>query len=340
MAYFYNMQNYRITAFGLWDDIEDTLSSSVGDLTYSTCEENISVDKIDPETTILVVFVESKVTKEIIAKLPKLKMIATMSTGFDHIDLKATKKRGIMVCNVPTYGENTVAEHAMALMLGLTRKLFTSAETVKNGLYDFHGLRGVDIKGKTLGVIGTGHIGQQIIKMAHGFEMNIVASDAHPNPDIAKKLKFTYLDLPKLLKTADIVTLHAPLTKQTYHLINKKNIFTMKPGSYLVNTARGALIEPAALLEALEKKHLAGAGLDVLEDENLIQDFEEIIRGNHSRLEMRTSLINKMIIEHPNTIVTPHNAFNSTEALKRIADTTIGNIRAFLSGKPTNVISN
>ena len=247
------------------------------------------------------------------------------------------KKLNIPVCNVPTYGENTVAEHTMALILGLTRKLFPSVKRVKEGLYDFHGLRGVDLKNKTLGVIGTGHIGAHVIKMATGFEMNIVAYDAFPNKDLADKLGFTYTTLDKLLAQSDIITLHTPLLKTTHHLINQKNIKKIKKGAYLINTARGALIDPEALVWALQHNQIAGAGLDVLEDENLIQNHEELI--GCTQYERKTTLLNNIIIDHPNTIVTPHNAFNSTEALQRIIDTTVENIKSFIDGKTINTIT-
>lgn len=308
------------------------------DCDYVNHPEALDTKKIDPATEILVVFVESKVTKEVIQALPRLRYIATMSTGFDHIDLKAATKKKVIVSNVPTYGDITVAEHTMALMLGLTRKLFLSAERVKEGVYDFHGLRGVDLERKTLGVIGTGHIGKCLIRLAKGFDLRIIAYDLNLDRQAAKKLKFTYVDLKTLLTQSDIVTLHTPLTPKTRHLINQKNITAMKKGSYLINTARGALVEPEALLQALQNGQLAGAGLDVLEDENLIQNYEEIIRGTCTACELKTSLINKLIIEHPNSIVTPHNAFNSTEAIKRIIDTTVENIHAFLKNKPVNIV--
>ncbi|OGH80729.1 MAG: hypothetical protein A3I29_03555 [Candidatus Magasanikbacteria bacterium RIFCSPLOWO2_02_FULL_44_11] len=327
-----------IAFFGVWKDMEVYLAEQMKGLPYANYPSALDPVKINSCIELLVVFVESKVTSAVIQALPQLKYIATMSTGYDHIDLKAAKKRNIAVANVPVYGNVTVAEHTMSLMLGLTRKLFLSAERVKEGIYDFHGLRGVDLAGKTLGVIGTGHIGQSLIKMARGFGLTILAYDLFPNLTAAKKLNFTYTNLNSLLKRSDIITLHIPLTAATYHFINKKNIALIKKGSYLINTARGALVDPTALLKALESGHLAGAGLDVLEDEDLIQNYEEIIQGTCTACELKTSLINKLIIERQNTIVTPHNAFNSTEAIKRIVDTTVLNIKAFIKNKPINLV--
>ena len=324
--------------YGIWPEMKDYVRSKMSGFSCSVSDQNITPENIDPKTEILAVFVESPVTKAIINKLPKLKMIATMSTGFDHIDLTAAKTRHIPVCNVPSYGENTVAEHAMALMLGLTRKLFQSVKRVKEGVYDFHGLRGVDLKGKTLGVVGTGHIGAHLIKMAKGFDMNVLAYDPYPNRDLAKKLDFQYVTLDKLLANSDFISLHVPLFKNTYHLINQKNIKKIKKGAYLINTARGGLIDPEALVWALQKNQIAGAGLDVLEDENFIQNEEKII-GGCTDCQLKTNLMNDIIIDHPNTIVTPHNAFNSTEALRRIVDTTVDNIKSFAKGEVKNDVT-
>lgn len=325
----------KISIYGIWPEMTDYVKKNLKGLKLTISTEKINENNINPDTDILAVFVEAPVTKEIIEKLPKLKMIAAMSTGFDHIDLAAAKKYGIAVCNVPTYGENTVAEHAMALILGLTRKLFPSVKRVKEGAYDFRGLRGIDLKDKTIGVIGTGHIGARLIKMASGFEMKILAYDTFPNKDLEKKLGFTYTSLEKLLAQSDVISLHTPLLPSTYHLINKKNIKKIKKGAYLINTARGALIDPEALVWALKNNHIAGTGLDVMEDENLIQNHEEVISCKDD-CKIKTTLFNNIIIDHPNSIVTPHNAFNSVEAIQRILDVTISNIKFFVQGKTVN----
>ena len=331
------MSKPNIAFYGIWPEMANYLKTKMKGFNPHISNEKISENNLNPNAEILAVFVESPLTNKIIERLPRLKMIATMSTGFDHIDLVSAKEHHITICNVPTYGENTVAEHAMALILALTRKLFPAVKRVKEGVYDFHGLRGMDLKNKTLGVIGTGHIGAHVIKMAKGFEMNIVAHDAFPNHGLAAKLNFDYLPLTKLLAQSDIITLHTPLLKATRHLINKKNIKKIKKGAYLINTARGALIDPEALVWALENNQIAGAGLDVLEDENLIQNHEEVI--NCSQCQIKTTLLNNIIIDHPNTIVTPHNGFNSTEALERIIDTTVENIKSFIAKKTINEIS-
>ncbi len=331
----------KISFYGIWPEMKDYVRSKMHGFSCKIKEETVTENNLDKDAEILTVFVESPVTKKMIDSLSHLKMIATMSTGYDHIDLAAAKKHKVPVCNVPTYGENTVAEHAMALMLGLSRKLFQSVKRVKEGVYDYHGLRGVDLRGKTLGVIGTGHIGGHVIKMAKGFEMNIVAHDAYPNKDLAKKLEFKYLPLNKLLAESDFITLHTPLLPTTHHLINKKNIKLIKKGAYLINTARGALIDPEALVWALQSKQIAGAGLDVLEDEGFVQSEEAMVKAacKGSECQIKTNLMNNIIIDHPNTIVTPHNAFNSLEALQRIVDVTIDNIKSFANGEVKNDVT-
>ncbi len=327
----------KISFYGIWPEMKDYVQTKMRGWHTAISTDKISEKNLNADAEVLAVFVEAPVTKKIIDKMPRLKMIAAMSTGYDHIDLAAAKKRKIPVCNVPTYGENTVAEHTMALLLGLTRKLFPSVKRVKEGAYDFHGLRGVDLKGKTLGVIGTGHIGAHVIKMAKGFELNVIAFDAFPNKDLAKKLGFKYVSLAKLLAASDIISLHTPLLPATYHLINKKNIKKTKKGAYLINTARGALVDPEAIVWALQNNHLAGVGLDVLEDENLIQNHEQVISGDQRQI--KTTLLNEMIIDHPNAIVTPHNGFNSIEALERIVDVTVDNIKSFANGETKNNVT-
>lgn len=326
----------KVVVYNLWPELKEYTLGKLRGLPHAIHTDPLTPELADPTAEVLVVFIESPVTKQILAQLPKLKYITTMSTGYDHIDLPAAKQKKVPVSNVPTYGENTVAEHAFALILGLTRKLFESVKRVKEGRYDFRGLRGMDLKGRTLGIIGMGHIGSHVARMAKGFEMEVLAYDARPNAALAKTFGFSYATLPELLKKSDIVTLHTPLFKDTYHLINKKNIKLMKPGSILINTARGGIVDAEALLAALNSGQLAGAGLDVLEDENLLQNFEEVMRCSDTECKLKTTLVNNLLIDHPNTIVTPHNAFNSTEALQRIINVTAENITSFVKGKIQN----
>lgn len=311
-------------------DIEATFSSDHIDL------ENVSEYKdIDG----LAIFIFSPIDKSIMDKLPNLKFITTMSTGFDHIDLVECKKRGIEVMNVPFYGENTVAEHTFALILSLSRKIPQSVERTKKEDFSYDGLRGFDLKDKTIGVIGTGHIGQHVIRMAKGFEMNVVAFDPFPNEKAAKELKFEYVKtLEDLLKKSDVVTLHVPYNKKTHHLINSKNIKLIKKGALLINTARGGLIETKALVDALNDGILSGVGLDVLEEEMLVKEEKQLLSKHFNKDDFKTALENHILIHDDRVIITPHNAFNSEEALRRILDTTVENVEMAIKKKATNLV--
>jgi len=296
-------------------------------------------DLSDPETEALCTFIESRIGAAEMDRFPALKLIATRSTGFDHIDLAATKERGITVCNVPFYGENTVAEFAFALMLALSRRIPEANELVMKGGFSPRELRGFDLSGKTLGIVGTGHIGAHVIRMARGFDMNVIGFDAYPNEDLSRTLGFSYVPLPELLAQADIVSLHIPYNAHTHHLINKENIAQMKKGAYLINTARGAIVETAALVEALKSGTLAGAGLDVLEEEGELDDEAALLTAPHPNANaIKTTLENHYLIGHPRTLVTPHLAFNTKEAVERILDATIENIRSFRTSAPANVV--
>jgi len=297
-------------------------------------------------------FVGSKIDKKVITYFPNLKFITARSTGIDHLDIKECQKRGIKVANVPVYGDNTVAEHTFALILNLSRKIFKSFDQIKeSGNFSLIGLQGIDLKNKVLGVVGTGNIGRYVISIAKGFQMNILAFDAYPDEKLAKKLGFKYTkNLEELLKKSDIVTLHIPLNSYTYHLINKNNIYKIKKGAILINTARGGIIETEALLKALKDRHLAGVGLDVLEGEKAIKEeleiftsdkyaFYDLVEEYKTREEdLKVLIQNRILVDMENVIITPHNAFNSKEALQRIQETTVQNIKSFIENNPQNIV--
>ncbi|MBI4054365.1 MAG: hydroxyacid dehydrogenase [Candidatus Doudnabacteria bacterium] len=286
----------------------------------------------------LSIFIHCRIDKAALTRLPQLKFITTNSTGFDHIDLAETRQRGIVVSNVPYYGENTVAEHAFALILALSRKIVQSANRTRQGRFNLKGLRGFDLKGKTIGIVGTGHIGEHAVRIATGFEMKILAYDPFPKPELMKRYHVRYVGLEKVLSNADVLTLHAPYNKKTHHLINRGNIRLMKPGSILVNTARGGLVETAALLVALRSGRLAGVGLDVLEEEGIISEDKKLISSYLEREKLSVALQDHQLLAEENAIITPHNAFNSQEAVLRITQTTIENFQAWAKGKPINVV--
>lgn len=293
--------------------------------------------KKNPDLEVASVFIYSKIDEKLLTQFPKLKLIATRSTGFDHIAINICKKRNIVVCNVPTYGENTVAEHTFALILALSRKIIECRERTQKGSFDLTGLRGFDLRSKILGVIGSGNIGRHVIRMAQGFEMNLLVYDAFPNPQTAKEMGFVYVSLDELLKKSDIITLHVPYNEKTHHLINAKALARMKKGAYLINTSRGGIVDTDALVKALKSKKLAGAGLDVLEAECEILEERELVHKDFpQQCNLKTLVEDHILMTMPNVIVTPHNAFNTNEALMRILQTTIDNINGFKSGKIVN----
>ena len=278
------------------------------------------------------VFIHSTVNTPALAALPKLKLVTTRSTGFDHIDLAACAKRGITVCNVPFYGENTVAEHAFALLLAIARRIPQAQQKTSRRDFSIDGLQGFDLAGKTLGVIGGGHIGIHAVSIGNGFGMQVLVFDIHPDPALAKKYKFVYASFSALLRRSDVITIHAPYNPLTHHLINRKNIGLIKKGAVLINTARGGIVDTAALLSALDK-NIAAAGLDVVEGEELI--LKKSLSQNEQRLmDLTTKLLRKK-----NVLFTPHIAFYTQEALQRITDTTVESIKAFAIGKPRNVVN-
>ena len=281
---------------------------------------------------IVSVFVGSKIDHTVLAALPNLKLITTRSTGFDHIDLPMAQSMHIATGYVPGYGDNTVAEFAFGLILALSRKIYESVDRLREtGLYSYIGLRGFDIQGKTIGVVGTGRIGQYMIKIAKGFGMRVIAYDAFPKAALAQELGFEYGSFDDVLGQSDIITLHVPYLPSTHHLINMDTIAKIKKGALLINTARGAIVETDALVKALADGILGGAGLDVLEEEGVLADEKTLVMYGHpEEHNLKTVIENHVLIDMPNVLVTPHNAFNTQEALQRILDTDICNIQAFI----------
>ena len=280
---------------------------------------------------VISVFIYSKVDKEILNKIKGLKLIATRSTGFDHIDLDECKKRKITVCNVPYYGENTVAEHTFALILALSRNVHKSYVRTLRRNFSIEGLKGFDLKGKTIGVIGAGHIGLHVIRIAKGFGMNVLAFDMNQNNFLAEVLGFNYVSMDFLLRNSDIITLHVPENKNTHHLIDKKAFDRMKKGAIIINTARGSIIDTDALIDALEKHKIAGAGLDVLEGEELIKEEKQLLYDTKKLEQLQELVKDNLILSKDNVVFTPHIGFYSQEALERILHTTIMNIKGYLN---------
>lgn len=297
--------------------------------------DNVSKAK---DADIISIFIYSKITSSILKKLPKLKLLVTRSTGYNHIDLVSCKKENITASYVPYYGENTVAEHTFALILSLSRKIHKAYLRTMSDDFSIQGLKGFDLQGKTLGVIGVGHIGTHVVRIARGFGMKVLAVDHHPNKFLADSLGFRYATFNEAIKKSDIITLHVPYRKETHHLINSSVIRKMKKGAHIINTSRGAVVDTKALLRAINKGKLGGAGLDVIEGEALIKEERELLHITPKKIKQIATDHNLM--HNENVVFTPHIAFYSQEALERILKTTISNINSFILGKPENCIKN
>jgi len=307
----------------------------------------------------LSIFIHSQVTPEFLAAHPALRLIVTRSTTRDHIQLDACARRGIAVCTVgESYGDNTVPEHIFALMLAICRKLRAAMEVAGGRSFSYEALRGIELSGKTLGVIGTGRIGRQVLRLAKAFGMETIGFDSHRDPAAAASLGFRYVSFLRMLRVSHFISINVPLTANTYHLFNRDTFARCRRGLILINTARGAIIDTESLIEALDSGIVAGAGLDVLEDERVMRKraahilTEQILERLHDSFapveplgndalrisEVRRLMHNNTIIGHPRVIVTPHIAFNSFEALARINRATVANINAWLSGAPQNLV--
>jgi D-lactate dehydrogenase len=298
-------------------------------------DETVGLETFD----LVAVFIHSQMNKALLDKMPNLKFITTMSTGYDHIDIEECKRRNISVSNVPSYGETVVAEHTFALLLAIARRLPESIERVKKGNFMPTGLTGFELRGKTIGVIGVGSIGTNVIRIARGFGMNAIVYKRTPDYALEKELGCKFVELPVLYQQSDIVTLHIPYSKETHHYLGEQAFSQMKDGVIILNTARGPLIDGMALLKALDSGKVKAAGLDVLEEEPLLEEEKDLLSHEFEKDKLMLVLQDHMLVNHPNVVITPHNAFNSDEALHKIVETTHENITAFTNGAPINVVS-
>ncbi|MEE1867033.1 MULTISPECIES: 2-hydroxyacid dehydrogenase [Pseudomonas] len=258
------------------------------------------------------------------------RLIALRSAGYNHVDLAAAKRLGLAVVRVPAYSPHAVAEHAVALILALNRRLHRAYNRTREGNFSLHGLTGFDLHGKTVGVVGTGQIGATFARIMAGFGCKLLAYDPYPNPELLA-LGATYLELPELLRQAQIISLHCPLTEQTRHLINPQSLAQLQPGAMLINTGRGALIDTPALIEALKDGQLGYLGLDVYEEE------AQLFFEDRSDLPLQDDVLARLLT-FPNVIVTAHQAFLTREALAAIATTTLDNITRWAAGNPQNLV--
>ncbi|WP_394760785.1 hydroxyacid dehydrogenase [Phenylobacterium sp.] len=293
------------------------------------------------DAEVIATFIGSDLSAGVLRRMPKLRLIATRSTGFDHIDLDYCRQAGVTVCNVPDYGDPTVAEHVFALLLALSRRIVEAAERTRRGDFSQAGLRGFDLAGKTLGVVGAGRIGRRVAAIGRGFGMEVIAFDPRPDPDAALALGFRYAPLDDLLAIADVVSLHLPGGADSHNMIGAPQLARMKPGGVLINTSRGGVVDGEALVRALASGHLAGAGLDVVAEEGALREEAEIFRAEAavSIERLRVLLADHALLGFSNVIITPHVAYDTREAVARIVETTVANIQAYARGAPQNVVT-
>jgi D-lactate dehydrogenase len=263
---------------------------------------------------------------EVLASL-EVELIALRCTGFDNVDLSAAQQFGIAVTRVPVYSPHAVAEHAVALLLTLNRKIHRAFNRVRELDFSLHGFVGTDLNGKTVGIVGTGKIGRIVARILRGFGMVVVAYDPYPDVEWADREGVTYLDPMTLASISDVVSLHIPLTPETHHIIRRETIDCMKPGVILVNVSRGSLIDTAALIVALKSGRLGGVALDVYEEEDGVF-FEDL-----SSTVLQDDRLARLLT-FPNVLITAHQAFLTHEALKDIARTTGANLQALAAGTP------
>ncbi len=324
-------------------DYEEQFLKEQNEKKYTYYLENSALNDLAPvkeeykDADIISVFTTSRVNRKVLEQFKNLKLIALRSVGFNHIDIDYCREHGIRVVNSPNYGNITVAEFALALLLDVCRKVTVSYLEYKNSRVSPNNLIGTELFGKTTGIVGLGAIGSEFARIVHGLGMNIIAFDKFENEEMKQKYGVVYTDFDTLLEKSDFISIHAPLTKDNYHMFDEKSFEKMKKSAIIINTGRGELIDTQALFNALVNKKIAGAGLDVLENEETMTDFDYMIGINRlDKLTLEQTIINSRLFQLDNVIITPHTAFNSEEAIQRILKTTMSNIEVFISGGSQN----
>jgi len=324
---FFDAKPYDIESF---DDANRNFGFKIAYLKSHLTAETASLTQ---GFQVVCVFVNDAVQKEAVEILARngIRLIAIRAAGYNNLDLKALFQK-IHVVRVPAYSPYAVAEHAVSLMLALNRKVHRAYYRTRDNNFTLNGLLGFDMHGKTVGIIGTGKIGRVLIEILKGFGMRALAYDVFPDLDYQKKTGFEYVDLDTLYKNSDILSLHCPLTKETYHLINEASIAKMKQGVMIINTGRGMLIDSKALIGGLKTGKVGFAGLDVYEEESdyFFEDFSN---------KVITDDVLARLLSFNNVVVTSHQGFFTKEALQNIASTTLEDVREFFTaGKLPNEI--
>lgn len=314
------------------------------------------LSEVGEDAEVLSTFIYSEVGADFLNTHPNLRLVVTRSSTLDHIDLNECERHGITVSYVVSYGDHTVAEHTFALLMALARRLRETMKLSRKSKLSLEQMQVMELYDKTFGIIGAGRIGQRTVPIAKAFGMNVIAYDIRRDPDAEKQLGFRYVDLDDLLTHSDIVSLHASLNAGSYHIMDQEAFQKCRPGMILINTARGALIDTRAVVEALDNGTVGALGVDVLEDERVLrQEVFDVIgaqilkklsvgesdtEGSERRLqELHDLVLNESLIARDNVIFTPHVAYNSQEACLRMRQITLENIRAFEAGKPSNVVT-
>ncbi len=281
------------------------------------------------------IFVNDVCSREVIERLSiyGIKLIALRCAGFNNVDLEACREFGISVVRVPAYSPHAVAEHTIALMLMLNRNLHKAYMKNRSGQFTLDGLVGFDMFGKTVGIIGTGKIGECVIDILLGFGCKVLAYDKYPKPHLFENKPVSYVELDVLLRESDIISLHAPLLEDTHHCINAQSIEMMKDGCIIINTSRGGLVDSQALIQGLKTKKIKAAGLDVYEEE------ADIFFQDKSNDVIDDDVFSRLL-SFNNVVITSHQAFLTAEALNNIADTTIENMLSFASGQRGSELDN
>ena len=290
------------------------------------------------ETDVVSIFITSCITEDVINKFKNLRIITTRSTGYNHIDIKACSQNNIAVFNVEEYGQCSVAQFTFALILALVRNLFPAHYDVQKYMINHPDYEGRNLNKLTLGIIGCGSIGSAVAKIANFFDMNILVHSYVKRTDVSSFAEYTSLEY--LLENSDIITLHLPYSKEVYHMLGEKELNLMKEGVFIINTARGELIDLVALYKCLLNGKIKGAALDVFECEHLALNgdnvVDEIKRENDKCI--KSALVMQKMLGMDNVIITPHIAYNTQESIDTLLETTFNNIRDFSKGMHNNQV--
>ncbi len=320
----------KLAVFGTKKWVRESFSQNVPDsidITFFETNLNEETARLAAGFEAVCIFVNDEVGASTIKVLAELgvRFIALRCAGFNNVDVRSAKAHGISVCRVPSYSPNAIAEHALGLILSLNRKFHRAHARVREGNFSLDGLMGFDLHGKTIGVIGTGKIGRVFISILSGFGVKILAYDKYPSTK-AEAAGAEYVSLEELYRQSDIISLHCPLTHETYHLINHYAIKSMKQGVMLINTSRGSLIDSEAVIEGLKTRKIGAVGLDVYEEEDdlFFEDLSNEVIQDDTFVRLQT---------FPNVLITAHQAFFTREAVDNIRDTTFENLKTLERGE-------